>query len=96
MKYIEIIYKKILLFLEVIKDEKDLISIKSEIRSLGVIIYYLLFKEYPYQGKDEYQLIKDINSNKKLKSTDNKELNDLLNKMLEKNSNNRISWQSLF
>ena len=56
----------------------------------------MLFKEYPYQGKDEYQLIKDINSNKKLKSTDNKELNDLLNKMLEKNGNNRISWQSLF
>ena len=81
---------------EVIKDEKQLISQKSEIWSLGVIIYYMLFKEYPYQGKGDYQLLKDINSNKKLKSTNNKELNDLLNKMLEKNVDNRITWDNYF
>ena len=51
----------------------------------------MLFKEYPYNGRGEYQILKEINSNKKLKSSDNEELNDLLNKMLKINVNERIS-----
>ena len=26
-------------------------NIKNDIWSLGIIIYYMLFKEYPYEGK---------------------------------------------
>ena len=33
---------------EILKREENLISSKSDIWSLGIIIYYLLFKEYPY------------------------------------------------
>ena len=79
---------------EVLKGEKDLS--KSDIWSLGIIIYYMLFKEYPYKGKGEIELLKDINSGKVLKLSDNEKLNDLLYKMLKININERISWEEYF
>ena len=81
---------------EVLKDEKELINSKSDIWSLGIIIYYLLFKEYPYNGNGEYKILQDIYSNKKLKKCNNEELNDLLNNMLKINVNERISWDDYF
>ena len=78
---------------EVLK--KEIISSKSDIWSLGIIIYYLYFKEYPYNGR-EYNIIKQIEENKKLKSTNNKELDDLIKKMLNPNINERISWNNYF
>ena len=33
---------------------------KSDIWSLGIILYLLCFKEYPYKGKTEFDLYKDI------------------------------------
>ncbi len=62
---------------------------KTIIWSLWIIIYYLLFKEYPFKG--EYKIIKE-ESNKLLHSIYDEELNDLVNKMLKKNENERISW----
>ena len=43
------------------------ISFKSDISTLGIIIYYMLFKEYPYNGNNKFQILKDIQSNKKSK-----------------------------
>ncbi len=37
---------------EVLK--REIISSKSDIWSLGIIIYYLYFKEYPYNGGEYY------------------------------------------
>ena len=51
---------------EILKEE--LISKQSDLWSLGTIVYYMLFKEYPYNGKTEYQIIQEINSNKILKN----------------------------
>ena len=56
----------------------------------------MLFKEYPYKGRREYELLKDINSGKVLKLSDNEILNDLLYKMLKININERISWEEYF
>ena len=81
---------------EVLKGQNDLICSKSDIWSLGIIIYYMLFKEYPYNGQSEYQIIKNIESNKKLKKINNKELDDLINKMLVINVNQRITWEKYF
>ena len=80
---------------EVLKGENDLIGYKSDIWSLGIIIYYMLFKEYPYNGQTEIQIIQEINK-KKLKSSDNQELDDLINKMLIIDVNERISWENYF
>ena len=79
---------------EILNNEEN--NLKSNIWSLGIIIYYMLFKEYPYNGESEYQILKNIESNKQLKYCDNEKLNDLLNKMLKINIDERISWDDYF
>ena len=49
----------------------------------------MLFKENPYNIK-EYNIIKQIESNQKIKSINNQYLEDLLKKLI--NRNNSISW----
>ena len=74
---------------EILKGEE--ISSKIDIWSLGIIIYYLIFNEYPYNGETEFKIIQDINSNKPLKIINDNELNDLVKKMLCVNVKQRIS-----
>ena len=79
---------------ELITGENDLL--KCDLWSLGILIYYMYFKKYPYNGKNEIMLYKDITSNKKLESIKNDELNDLMNELLKINVNERISWDDYF
>ena len=81
---------------EILKADVELIGFKSDIWSLGIVIYYMAFKEYPYKGKTEYQLINDMLPNKTLKKTNDDDLNDLISKMLKVNINERISWNDYF
>ena len=81
-------------FLEVIKNGN--VDIKSDLWNLGIIIYYLLFKEYPYKGNVEFQLLKDIKSKKILKISEDNNLNDLMNRMMCVDLNERISWEEYF
>ena len=76
--------------------EKGKFSDKSDIWSLGVIIYYLSFNEYPYNGITEVQINKDIHSGKKLKKSNDDKLNDLLDKMLYIEPFYRINWEMYF
>ena len=84
----------ILMAPEILKGEKNLL--KCDLWSIGIIIYYMYFKEYPYNGKNKNTLFNDINSEKELKTIDNKELNDLMKKLLKINPNDRISWEEYF
>ena len=73
----------------------ELITSKSDIWSLGILIYYMLYKKYPYNGT-EVQILNQIQSNQILININDKYLNDLLNKMLKYNINERISWEEYF
>ena len=76
--------------------EKGKFSDKSDIWSLGIIIYYLLFNEYPYIGKTEVQINNEIHSRKNIKKSNDNILNDLLNKMLCIEPLYRITWEMYF
>ena len=79
---------------EIINDEDDIS--KCDLWSIGVIIYYMCFKEYPYSGKNEHKLFLEIKSGKKLNTIENDELNDLVKKLLVMNVKERISWDEYF
>ena len=55
--------------LEFLNDDDD--KSKSDLWSLGIIIYYMYFQNYPYNGKNEFILLNDINSGKQLNQIDN-------------------------
>ena len=78
---------------ECLKGEK--INDKSDIWSLGILIYYLLFQNYPYNGT-EYEIMKEIESNKQLNMINDNLLDDLVKKMLNPNVNERINWEEYF
>ena len=54
---------------EILNDKEDIS--KCDLWSLGIIIYYMYFQNYPYNGKNEFILLNDINSGKQLNKIDN-------------------------
>ena len=68
---------------------------KSDLWSLGVIIYVLALKNYPYQGEKNNEILNAI-KNMKLKKTKNKNLDDLIEKLLIEDPIKRISWNEYF
>ena len=70
---------------------------KCDLWSLGIIIYELYFGAVPYKGINEDIILRQIESGeKKLKKTNDKNLDDLINRLLEKNPNKRITWDEYF
>ena len=80
---------------EFMKDEN--LTNKTDIWSLGIIIYFMAFKEYPFNAKNEFGMIQTITSKKNLiKKTKDDDLNDLISKMLKEEIYERISWDDYF
>ena len=73
---------------------------KCDLWSIGVIIFQLYCKNYPYKGSVEAAILKDIE--KKGKSVldfipeEDSLLKDLLSKMLVEDPEKRISWEEYF
>ena len=67
---------------------------KCDLWSIGVIIYQLFFKEYPYEGNTDFILLKNIKNlgNSNLKSTNNTQLDNLIKRLLVIDPEKRISW----
>ena len=77
--------------------EKDLKK-KCDLWSLGVIIYILSFKEYPYDGYNPEEILNKIkiNGQKEIKKTLDEDLNNLIHSLLIEDPNKRISWEDYF
>ena len=78
---------------EVLKGEK--FKEESDLWSLGVLIYYLKFKKYPFNGNNKDEILNHI-KNAKLEETKNEVFDDLVKKLLTVNSNKRMSWRTYF
>ena len=81
---------------EILNGEKH--NYKCDLWSIGVIIYRLKFVKSPFIGSTETALIKNINNfnNNLIKETGNKELDDLIKNLLEKNYGIRLNWDQYF
>lgn len=74
-------------------------SIVSDLWSVGVIVYQMLFGRLPYNGRNFIDLISNIEK-KKLKIDHNNDLSDMsieiVKKLLVKNPNDRMNWDNFF
>ena len=71
---------------------------KCDLWSIGIIIYRLIFGKFPYIGEIENAVINNIDIFGKilLKKIENKELNDLIKNLLEKEQKKRLNWDRYF
>jgi surface protein len=71
---------------------------KCDLWSIGIIIYQLYFKEYPYKGKTQvaiYNQIKQLGK-KILKKTKNEKLDNLIDSLLIREPEKRINYEDYF
>lgn len=76
----------------------ELYTNKSDLWSLGVILYQMLYNRYPYLADTPYKLIERI-ENRSLSFPNSDKSNEcilLIKKLLKKNFNKRITWNTLF
>ena len=74
---------------------------KCDLWSLGIIIYELSFKDPPFVGEGEIELLKNINDNiktfsNKLNTCKDPDLNDLIHNLINTNVNKRYDWNQYF
>ena len=66
---------------------------KSDLWSIGIIIYYLYFNQLPFKDFNDYF---NTNQKVKLKKTNFELLDDLILKLIVKDSDKRINWDDYF
>ena len=71
---------------------------KCDLWSLGVCIYFLCFKKYPFNGNTEHQVLKEINefTPDLFLKTNNHILDDLISRLLTKDPRKRMTWNEYF
>ena len=74
---------------------------KCDLWSIGVMLYQLFFREYPFKGLTEFALLNNIKSKKNnvinsTKNTGDKELDDLIKRLLIEDPRERIQWEEYF
>ena len=82
---------------EILKGNKNY-DYKCDLWSIGIIIYQLFFKDYPYKGKTEYAILEQIKTfgKKILKRTNNKNLDNLIDSLLIREPEKRINYEEYF
>ena len=66
---------------------------KSDLWSIGIILFYLYFNQLPFNDFDDYY---NLNRQVNLKKTNNDLLDDLLSKLIVKAPEKRINWDYYF
>ena len=71
---------------------------KSDLWCLGILIYFLYFKKFPYNGKTEFSILNQIKTFgiEHLEKTGNSDLDNLIRKLLTVDPNKRLSWKDYF
>ena len=69
---------------------------KCDLWSLGVLIYVFSFKQLPFEGENEEEIIEKITNIQNLKKTNNLDLDDLIQNLLVKDPQKRLSWNQYF
>ena len=80
------------------EDSLNNYSEKCDLWSLGIIIYVLCFKRYPYNGDTKFAILNQIkNFGKKiLKKTGNEKLDNMIQNLLVEDVKKRLSWNQYF
>ena len=76
-------------------NEKGYIK-ESDLWSLGVLIYVLAFKEYPYDGNCKEDILNKIKRNEQLRETNDTNLNNLIKRLLIEDTEKRLTWKQYF
>ena len=69
---------------------------KSDLWSIGAMMYQLHYKEIPYPGFSEQQILRKIQMNNPRKQPADPNFRDLLNKLFVVDPQKRISWDDYF
>ena len=69
---------------------------KSDLWSIGIMMYNLHFKDLPYQGMNEKDILNKIKRNAPIKQPEDPQFRDLLNKLLTMDPIKRISWNDYY
>ena len=82
---------------EILKEGKDYDN-KCDLWSIGIIMYQLYFNEYPFKGATQVAIYNQIKNkgNKILRKTKNKNLDNLINRLLTIEPKERISYEEYF
>lgn len=69
---------------------------EADIWSLGITLYFMVFREYPFHGNDIFELFENIKTKEvSFPSEISSDLKDLIERMLEKKPSNRITIQQI-
>ena len=81
---------------EILVDGTDY-SFASDLWSIGVLLYKLAFGKYPFNGKGAVEIYMNIMGGKsKLLKSGNKDFDDLISKLLQKDKEMRIKYDEYF
>ena len=71
-------------------------SNKSDLYSIGIILYYLKTGEYIFEGKKDIEILINKENNKIKKDTDDEILNNLIKNLVVKDPHERMEWDDYF
>jgi serine/threonine protein kinase len=72
------------------------LNMKYDLWSVGILIYFMIMRKYPFDGKRDMYILNQIEKGVNLNISDDTDLNDLLKETLQKDVNQRISWKKFF